>query len=103
MWPVFEEREKMIVPWHEGSLFGPPNLWFHHHFNLGDNTTGYITLHAARHVEPASEGSTIRYVNEDPWVRQTFEAELAKRGLKSQMPSAIYSDRNFKWEGPGDD
>lgn len=27
MWPVFEEREKMIVPWRKGSILGPPNLW----------------------------------------------------------------------------
>lgn len=102
MWPVFEDREKMIVPWREGSLFGPPNLWYHQHFNLGDYTTRYITLHPARHIEPAYEGSTIRYPDEDPWVRQTFEAELAKRGLKSQMPPQLYTDRDFNWEAPRD-
>ena len=34
MWP--EGEEKVIVPWQEGSVFVPPNRWFHQHFNVGD-------------------------------------------------------------------
>jgi len=102
MWPAAEEGERMIVPWHEGSMVGPPNLWYHQHFNVGPTPMRYITLHPARHIEPAYSGSQIKYVDEDPWVRQTFEAELAKRGVKSQMPPAIYTDRDFRWEAPGD-
>ena len=33
----------------------------------------------------------------------TFEAELAKRGVKSQMPPELYTDPDYKWEAPGDD
>ena len=32
MWP--EGEEKIIVPWHEASMFVPPNQWFHQHFNV---------------------------------------------------------------------
>jgi oxalate decarboxylase/phosphoglucose isomerase-like protein (cupin superfamily) len=104
MWPVFDESaEKMFVPWHEGSMFGPPNLWYHQHMNSGPEPTRYITLHPARHIEPEYRGSQIHYSDEDPWVRETFEAELAKRGLKSQMPEEIYRNRDYKWEAPGDD
>ena len=84
-------------------MVGPPNLWYHQHFNVGPTPMRYITLHPARHIEPAYSGSQIKYVDEDPWVRQTFEAELAKRGVTSQMPPDIYTDRNFRWEAPGDD
>jgi len=30
-------------------------------------------------------------------IRETFEAELAKQGLKSQMPPRVYTDRSFVW------
>jgi hypothetical protein len=103
MWPVADPSDKMFVPWHEGSMFGPPNMWYHQHFNVGPGATRYLTLHPARHIEPAYEGSQIKYPDEDPWVRQTFEAELTKRGVTSQMPEQLYHDRNFKWEAPGDD
>ena len=104
MWPVFDEsQEKLFIPWQEGSLIGPPNLWYHQHMNVGPQQTRYITLHPARHIEPEYGGSGIKYFNEDPWVRQTFEAELAKRGVKSQMPQQLYTDPDFKWEAPGDD
>jgi len=33
MWP--EGKEKVVVRWQEGSMFVPPNRWFHQHFNLG--------------------------------------------------------------------
>lgn len=60
-------------------------------------------LHPARHIEPDYDGSVIPYAQEDPWVRETFEAELVKRGLKSQMPPRIYTDPTFNWDAPGDE
>jgi hypothetical protein len=39
----------------------------------------------------------IEYPDEDPWIRQTFEAELAKRGLASRMPGEAYRDRQHQW------
>jgi hypothetical protein len=39
----------------------------------------------------------IEYVNEDKWVREKFESELAKRGLTSLMPAQAYNDPNFEW------
>lgn len=108
MWPAAGETErgmgeKNVYHWHEGSIVGPPNMWYHQHFNSGPDPMRYITLHPARHIEPSYEGSAIRYPDEDPWVREYFESELAKHGVKSQMPPEIYTDRNFKWEAPGDD
>jgi oxalate decarboxylase/phosphoglucose isomerase-like protein (cupin superfamily) len=104
MWPVFDDtQEKMLIPWHEGSLIGPPNLWYHQHMNSGTESTRYITLHPARHIEPEYQGSQIHYADEDPWIRKTFEEALAKHGTKSQMPDGLYESRDFKWEAPGDD
>ena len=81
-------------------MFGPPNLWYHQHMNTGPTDTRYITLHPARHIAPSYSGSGIPFTREDPWVRQRFEAELAKRGVKNQMPPELYTDPDFKWGPP---
>jgi gentisate 1,2-dioxygenase len=110
MWE--EGQERVIVPWHEGSVFSPPNRWFHQHFNLGGIP--------ARYLRPISSGALpqfagrservedrakdqIEYVDEDPWIREYFEAELAKRGLKSLMPQQAYVDRDYEWDYGEDD
>ena len=104
MWPVFDDtQEKMLIPWHEGSLIGPPNLWYHQHMNAGSESTRYITLGPARHIEPEYKGCQIHYADEDPWIRKTFEEALVNHGAKSQMPDEIYKNRDSKWEAPGDD
>ena len=100
MWP--EGEEKTMVSWREGSVFVPPNRWFHQHFNAGGTPVRYLALHSAPSILGYSERvedlarDQIEYTDEDSYIRQTFEAELARRGLKSEMPEAIYRDRNFK-------
>jgi hypothetical protein len=39
----------------------------------------------------------IEYPDEEPWIRQKFEEELAKRSLKSMMPDEAYRDKDFEW------
>lgn len=100
MWPM--GGEKQVYPWHEASMFAPPTLWFHQHFNLNANFAHYLTLHPARNIEPSGRsmvagGTQIEFVDEDPWIHQTFEAELAKRGLRSLMNPEIYTNPKFKW------
>src|SRR5207253_10441200 len=89
MW--LEGQEKVFIPWHEGSVFVPPNRWFHQHFNVGGTAARYIALHAptgmptgaASFTSSAGERITnreedqIEYPDEDPWIRNRFEEELA--------------------------
>ncbi len=102
MWQ--EGQEKILVPWQEASLFVPPNKWFHQHFNLGPSDARYLAFHPPTQFHGYSEKiedrarDQIEYPNEDPWVRQHFEEELAKRGLRSLMPEEAYRDPNFEWE-----
>jgi len=102
MWE--EGKEKIVIPWHEGSVFVPPNRWFHQHFNLGSNYARYLALHAPRGIGGRSERvedlarDQIEYPQEDPFIRNTFESELGKRGLSSLMPEQAYSDPNYKWD-----
>ncbi|MBX5491134.1 MAG: cupin domain-containing protein [Chloroflexi bacterium] len=102
MWQ--EGQERVVIPWHEGSLLVPPNRWFHQHFNLGAAPARYLAFHPpmqfhgyAEKVEDRARDQ-IEYPDEDPWVRQYFESELAKRGLTSLMPERAYQDRDFEWK-----
>ena len=40
----------------------------------------------------------IPFIEEDPWVREKFEAELAAGGLTSLMPPEAYVNPNYVWE-----
>ena len=102
MWE--EGREKVIVPWHEASVFVPPNRWFHQHFNVGAAPARYLALHplvqfhgySDERVQDVSRDQ-IEYSDEEPWIRQKFEEELAKRGLTSSMPDTAYQLRDYQW------
>jgi hypothetical protein len=106
MWP--EGKEKVIVPWHEASVFVPPNRWFHQHFNVGAQPARYLALHAPRGLMGVSERvedrrrDQIEYPNEEPFIRQRFQEELGKRNLNSIMPAKAYQDPDFEWDYGGE-
>jgi oxalate decarboxylase/phosphoglucose isomerase-like protein (cupin superfamily) len=101
MWQ--EGKEKVVVPWHEASMFVPPNRWFHQHFNLGADPARYLALHPLRQF--AGHGETVEdrardqidYTAEEPWIRQKFETDLAARGLTSAMPEEAYRIPDYEW------
>jgi gentisate 1,2-dioxygenase len=101
MWQ--EGQEKLVIPWHESTLFVPPDRWFHQHFNIGETSARYLAFHPAAQFEGFSEKiedrarDQIEYPDEDPFIRQTFEEELAKRGLTSLMAEKAYQDRDYQW------
>ena len=53
MWQ--EGKEKIMIPWHEASIFVPPNRWFHQHFNVSDANDRYLAFHAPRGAGETSE------------------------------------------------
>ncbi len=97
MWS--EEEKPHRYDWNEGSLIVPPNMWFHQHFNTGTTPARYLALKyegtTIRNDEGVPKawistrlgGDQVDYDDENPIVRETFEAELAKAGLKSKMGS----------------
>ena len=100
MWQ--EGEEQIVVPWHEGSMFVPPNQWFHQHFNVSKMPARYLALGPLQQTRPsAAKGDRpndqIEYPEEAPWIREHFESELAKRGVESLMPAGAYKDVNYKW------
>ena len=98
-----EGKEKIVAPWHEGSMFVPPNKWFHQHFNAGGTPARYLALHPPRqfrgHAEKIEDRAKdmIEYVDEDPWIREKFEGELAKRGITTLMPEDAYRVPSYNW------
>ncbi|MFD7443676.1 hypothetical protein [Streptomyces sp. NPDC059909] len=101
MWP--EGGEKVIVRWQEGSMFVPPNRWFHQHFNLGVTPARYLAIHPPIQLNGYTEkvvnaNDQIEYVAEDPEVRVMFERELAERGLTSLMPDEAYTNPDYVWK-----
>ncbi len=107
MWQ--EGTERVVIPWHEGSVFVPPNRWFHQHFNVGGEPARYLAFHLPRGLNMGSERvenrarDQIEYPDEDPWIRQRFESELAARGLTTLMPDGAYGDHNYRWAFADDD
>ena len=100
-----EGKEKIVVPWQEGSALVPPNRWFHQHFNVGGSKARYLALHPPRQFHGYTDESVgdlsndqIEYVDEEPWVREKFEEELAKHGVTSLMPDEAYKDRDYQWD-----
>ena len=101
MWP--EGGEKQVYHWREGSALTPPNQWFHQHFNVGGKPARYFALHPPVQFigkEEDESGNSvdnnIEYTEEDPWIRELFAEELAKRGLESDMPPQAYVDPDFR-------
>ena len=107
MWPA-SGGEKIVVPWQEASIFVPPARWYHQHFNVGSQPARYVAFHAPHMyggdpLRTQGPNSNIEYPDEEPWIRQKFEEELAKRGLKSQMPEQCYTNPDFQWDYGDDD
>jgi hypothetical protein len=103
-----EGEEKVIIPWHDASIFVPPNRWFHQHFNAGEAPARNLAWHPLPQIMDSGERidnrarDQIEYPFDEPWIRQRYEEELAKHGLASIMPEEAYQDPNFEWEYAGE-
>jgi quercetin dioxygenase-like cupin family protein len=97
MWPEGEEIKRF--DWKDGSVVVPPERWFHQHFNTGPTPARYLAIRWGSQKYPRpwqmksygidesvkKGGAQIEFEDEDPKIRQMFEAELAKHGLQSRM------------------
>jgi mannose-6-phosphate isomerase-like protein (cupin superfamily) len=89
--------------WSPGTLVIPPDMTFHQHFNTGGVPARYLAL---RHLNAARDqatglpmssistrlgGDQIDYADEDPQVREMFEAACRANGLEPRMTS-VYGE-----------
>jgi hypothetical protein len=100
MWP--EGGDYTFATWKEGSVFVPPDQWYHMHVNTGSVENRQLRIFPPQplmgYSAPRSSKGRIPLVDEDPWIRQRFDEELAKNGLTSLMPPEAYTDPNFEWD-----
>ena len=111
MWPreagmrPFEagNGDKVVrVDWREGSVFSPPDNWFHQHFNTGDVAARQLALRygSRRYFVEFQDvrkgkggpyqsiqkgGTLIEYEDEDPAIRPLFESACAERGVQAAV------------------
>jgi hypothetical protein len=89
----------------EGTLFVPPDRWYHQHFNTGGDSAKYMATtwigqkywakgiggggrtHRLNTVSFREGGNMVDYTDEDGAIRCTFEEELKKNGVSPKMPS----------------
>jgi len=99
MWEEGKKRERF--DWHEWSMFVPPAMWFHEHFNTSVEPVRFLAFHPPGMLAyPGWSGegdhfigkgpNQIEYEDEDPEIRHAFETELAKNGLKSKVRPELY-------------
>lgn len=96
MWK--EGGEVVRVDFQKGSLYSPPEAWFHHHFNTGTEVVRQIAFTLSLRglgmagkiyhtkVEVKQGGDLLKFEDEYPKIRKAFEEELRGKGLKSTMP-----------------
>jgi hypothetical protein len=100
----YQELEK--VPWKRGTMFVPPEMWFHAHFSTGKDKALFLAIGwgsdkpkagGKQYVyKPVSEGGDqMTYADEDPAIHKQFEEDLAKNGLTCRM-GAIHPYCSFK-------
>jgi quercetin dioxygenase-like cupin family protein len=109
MWmdvPQYSKAPKQVrVDWKDGTLFVPPDRWYHQHFNAGGVPAKYMATtwiggkyfvkglggggrtHRLNTVSYKHGGNMIDYPDEDPTIRALFEEELKKHGVQIQMPA----------------
>jgi len=90
-----EGGERIRVDWSEGSIFSPPEWWYHQHFNTGAEAACYLALrrggspeHTFKIGRQAGEqgAEQIEYQDEDPAIYQMYEAELRQNGVPIRQP-----------------
>lgn len=85
------------VDWLPGSVFSLPTNWFHQHFNTGKEPALQLALRCGSQKFPLGirvaairagvytsvkkGGTLIEYADEDPAIRQTYDNELAGKGI----------------------
>lgn len=93
------DEERRRVDWGPYALFTPPMMWFHQHFNTGDESARYLAMHAPQlgirggdnaAIEALNPNNQIEYQEEDPAIREQFRRELADKGLEFRMDEDRY-------------
>ena len=90
LWPEGAPQKK--IDWQPGSVFVPPNNWYHQHFNSGTIPARYMAFHKGGFKFPGFKSSggkkmeaQIEYDQEGPNIRALFRKECATSGVEEKM------------------
>lgn len=105
MWPSIEGDfdDRVRIDWQPGTVFTPPSMWWHQHYNTSLEPARYMAFHppiAGDHstFEALGDHNNIQYPNEHPEIREIFESELRSKGIEPRMPEEAYSDPNYSFK-----
>jgi len=101
LWPFGRDKERVRIDLKPGSLFVPPDRWFHQHFNTGPVMLRQLAIKpwgsrrkatVTMAEKPGSYtkstkwgGTQLEYEDEDPEIHKEWEAALAKTGVTCIM------------------
>jgi mannose-6-phosphate isomerase-like protein (cupin superfamily) len=91
--------EPQRVDWGPNSIFVPPDMWWHQHFNSGSDPARYVALrwgsrkHMINHnyegtlVDRRAGGNQIEYDEQAPFIDELFRTECERHGVTFVHPS----------------
>jgi len=102
----YEDDDEIVkVPWEHGTVFAPPDMMFHQHFNTSPFPARYLATACGSLRYPVMEekrriflgmdvdvkkgGAQIEYEDQDPRIHRMFLEELKKNGAESRMGQFI--------------
>lgn len=106
LWPdhqqLFEE-----VRWRPGTMFVPPGMWWHQHFNTGPNPARYLAIrwgstkwkvtryldHQGIDKNAKEGGNQIEYRDQDPRIHPQFVERCKENGVDVQMEQVLVRAR----------
>ena len=105
----YGKEEFVRVDWRHGSVFAPPDMMYHQHFNTDVQPSRYlaVALGSIRYpftsekrnlfggvdVSVKDGGRQIEYKDQDSRIHEIFLAELAKNAVESRMGELIDETR----------
>ena len=104
--------DKVIkLDWKPGSIYSPPNGWFHQHFNTGREPARHLAEKGGRsgfvgpegqveyrgNINVRDGGALIEYEDEDPEIRRMFEEALREKDIEYTMPPVVYRTDPFRF------
>ena len=94
MWQEGKAIER--IDWGPGSMFVPPEMWFHQHFNGGAEPVFFLAIGwgsdkpkagGKQYLDVSADegGDRILYQDEDPAIHRDYEAALTRSGATCRM------------------
>jgi gentisate 1,2-dioxygenase len=91
-----DKEEPLRIDWKAGSVFAPPEQWYHQHFNSGPTPAKYIAFKPRgrkfrtkgkfmNNVSQRQGGTLIEYADEHSKIRALYERECARNGVTVNM------------------